>query len=61
MFVSTIVIVYYIIFRWISENAEFKKTLDSAVERGYIYGRKWIAAKVSMLSVSMISALCFNY
>lgn len=31
---------------WIQENEELKKTLGSTVERSYMHGRKYIAAKV---------------
>lgn len=31
---------------WIQENKELKKTIESAVERAYMHGRKFIAVKV---------------
>lgn len=43
---------------WIQENKELKKTMESAVERAYMHGRKYIAAKVqSMFGDSNSSAL----
>ena len=39
---------------WIQENTELKKTMESTVERAYIYGRKFIAAKVKCLIYNVL-------
>lgn len=36
-------------FSWIQENKELKKTIESAVERAYVHGRKVIAVKVQYI------------